>query len=39
MNYTIREANIDDYMDIYIINRDSLGYVYPIEKTKDNLVN
>ncbi len=37
MNYYIREATIDDYNDIYLINRDSLGYEYPLNKTKDNL--
>ncbi len=37
MNYIIREALIDDYNDIYIINRNSLGYEYPLDKTKRQL--
>ena len=33
----IHEATIEDYMDIYRLNKDGLGYDYPIEKTKDKL--
>ncbi len=39
MDFIIREAIVDDYKDIFVINRDSLGYEYPIDKTKDNLYN
>jgi GNAT superfamily N-acetyltransferase len=33
----IREAGIDDYKDICLLNRDGLGYEYPLEKTKERL--
>lgn len=33
----IHEATIEDYEDIYRLNKDGLGYGYPIEKTKDKL--
>ncbi len=37
MDYVIREALIDDYKDIYSINRDSLEYEYPLDNTKRQL--
>lgn len=30
MIYTICEATTDDYNDIFVINRDSLEYDYPL---------
>lgn len=33
----IREATLDDYMDIYSLNKNGLGYDYPEEKTKEKL--
>lgn len=33
----IRNATPEDFNEIYFINRDSLGYDYPLDKTKDNL--
>lgn len=33
----IRECNISDYIKIYEINKNALGYEYPLNKTKDRL--
>lgn len=33
----IRKATSEDFNEIYLINRDSLGYDYPPDKTKENL--
>lgn len=33
----IRIAAIEDYEDIYRLNKEGLGYDYPVEKTKDKL--
>lgn len=33
----IREAKIDDYVSIQKLNRNGLGYDYPVEKTKEKL--
>ncbi|MEN6314817.1 MAG: GNAT family N-acetyltransferase [Clostridiaceae bacterium] len=33
----IRKAAIEDYEDIYRLNKEGLGYDYPVEKTKDKL--
>lgn len=30
----IREAKIEDYADLHRINKDSLGYDYPVDKTR-----
>lgn len=35
--HTIREAVIADYRGIYELNKEGLGYDYPIEKTKEKL--
>lgn len=32
----IREINIDDYYDIYLLNQE-LGYFYPMEKVKERI--
>lgn len=34
---TIREAIIDDYKDIYFINKNGLGYDFPEDQTKEQL--
>ena len=34
MEFEIREAVISDAEAIYILNRDELGYDYPLEQTK-----
>ena len=34
---TIRKATVNDYMDIWSLNKNSLGYDYPLNKTKDKL--
>lgn len=36
---TIRECNPDDYEAIYRLNRDEMGYDYPLEKTRAKLEN
>lgn len=33
----IRECNISDYVRIHELNKNSLGYEYPLNKTKDRL--
>ncbi|MDF2821382.1 MAG: acetyltransferase [Clostridiales bacterium] len=33
----IRDATINDYTDIYYLNKDGLGYDYPQDKTKEKL--
>lgn len=33
----IRKAIPEDFNEIYLINKNSLGYEYPLEKTKENL--
>ncbi len=33
----IREATILDYMDLHCLNKNGLGYDYPLNKTKDKL--
>lgn len=37
MPYTIREARAEDFADIYILNRDEMGYDYPPEATREKL--
>lgn len=37
MEISIRECQVNDYKSIYELNKNSLGYDYPIELTKDNL--
>lgn len=39
MEFEIREAVISDAEAIYILNRDELGYDYPLEQTKEKLAN
>lgn len=36
MEITIRQGHIDDADFIYKLNKYSLGYDYPLEKTKKN---
>lgn len=38
MDFTIREFIPDDYVDIYRLNREELGYEYPLEATKEKLL-
>ncbi|MHB1485115.1 MAG: GNAT family N-acetyltransferase [Saccharofermentanales bacterium] len=33
----IREAVIDDYKDIYLLNKESLGYDFPEDQTREQL--
>ena len=37
MEVSIRECQTNDYRAIYELNKDSMGYDYPVELTKDNL--
>lgn len=37
MSYTIREALAEDFADIYVLNRDEMGYDYPPEETRKKL--
>lgn len=37
MEIEIRECKIDDAEGIYILNKNSLGYDYPLEKTREKL--
>lgn len=39
MKFKIREACVNDSDDIYVINRDSLGYDYPPERTMQKLAD
>ncbi len=34
----IREAISDDYQSLYELNRDEMGYDYPLDKTKEKLL-
>lgn len=38
MKYTIRECDIKDAEYIYKLNVEEMGYEYPLEKTKENIV-
>lgn len=33
----VREVTIDDYKDIWNLNKNALGYDFPLEKTKTQL--
>lgn len=37
MEITIREVQLDDYIEIYQLNCDEMGYDYPMESTKEKL--
>lgn len=37
MPYTIREARVENFADIYTLNRDEMGYDYPPEATREKL--
>ncbi len=39
MEFEIREAVMSDAEAIYILNRNELGYDYPLEQTKEKLAN
>lgn len=34
--YIIRECRIDDYIDIYELNKNEMGYDYPLEQQREN---
>ena len=38
MEFEIREATIADADEIYILNRDEMGYEFPVEQTKEKLI-
>lgn len=38
MSFVIREFEVSDYADLFKLNRDELGYEYPIEDTKEKLL-
>ena len=38
MEFKIREASVEDTDGIYILNRDEMGYEFPIEQTKEKLI-
>ena len=38
MDYQIREMKIEDYKDIYELNCQEMGYDYPIQDTKEKLI-
>lgn len=37
MDILIREVQLEDYISIYRLNCDEMGYDYPVEKTKEKL--
>ena len=38
MDFVIREHNLSDYMGIWTLNKEEMGYEYPIEDTQANLM-
>lgn len=38
MQFTIREFEPDDFIDIHKLNRDEMGYDFPLCETRDKLI-
>ena len=36
--YIIRECRIDDYIDIYELNKNEMGYDYPLEQQREKIL-